>query len=306
MRVRTELLRRSRRPPAQTYHRWKPVTTACACNNSSARTYLLPCSLVPRHTFASSRFNVVILLFLRLFYQASTFEAKTSISDQIVQQEIYAPALETGRNPESAQSPCNHDIRNHLFAEYAKVLTGDWFNMMMSQWESCQKFKIVSLTWVKALASPFSHEFIQVIVQDPESAERTRIVVSREDTGDWVICGWNWQSGEPPSHHYTLPLPLLSLVFPDETTRPTIFMLGQILAAVTKRSPGYNLAREMCWWYSEQVFEEFHAKYGGQIKEWQWSKYRYSFVVKTNVIQRKELTKHAEAFKKQIIDKMDF
>lgn len=296
-----------RRNPVQP--RVNSLTTTCTCD-SSPRNRLLRCSWVPRHTFASSGFNTLVLLFLRLFYQASTFQASSTVatraerlpSQPLVDDKVVVLAVRHTPALSSRESTVPPDF----LASYARVSTKDWLSTVLSSHKESSRFQIVSLTWVKALASPLSHEFIQAVIEDVETQDRARIAAGREDSGDWVVCGWNWRSGHAPSHHHTLPLPLLSLRFPKGTPRPDLVALSDILATVTDQCPRYNLNKEMCWWYSEQVFERLHAKYGGIVKEWQWSKYRYSFIVKTNMIRRRLLTGHAEDFRRQIINEMEF
>jgi hypothetical protein len=82
--------------------------------------------------------------------------------------------------------------------------------------------------------------------------------------------------------------------------------LSQVLAATTERQPHYRFRREMCWWYAETALEDMKTTYGGSIKEWQWSRYRYSFIVKTSFIRRHVLTNHAEAFKTQLAEELNY
>lgn len=134
------------------------------------------------------------------------------------------------------------------------------------------------------------------------------MVAGREDSGDWVYVGWNWQSGQVPNDHYILPLPLLTLTFGCETggRLPDVHSLAQLLAATTERQPYYTFHREMCWWYAETVFDGMFSKYGGSVKEWEWAKYRYSFIVKTSLLRRKVLTEHAERFKSELMEGMEY
>lgn len=283
------------------------MSRLCACRKGHA-TYFSPCLWFPRHRFASSRFNTAVLLILRLFYQASSFdlagssygrisafnEVPTDESERPFDTKNYVGRYQQRRGPSQG-----------FFSTYEKLSTAEWLKKVLVQSEHFSTYNVISMTWVKALASPFSHEFIQFIVEDSTTGQRTRVAVGREETGDWVICGWNWASGRSPSHHYTLPLPLLSLSF-DEFNRPNIGFVSQLFAKVTERRPEYSLAREMCWWYAETIFEEMYSRYGGSIKEWEWAKYRYSFIVKTGILQRKVLTQHAEAFKEQIANEMQY
>lgn len=285
----------------------RAMLSHCACQKEHS-VYLSPCLWIPRHRFASSRFNTLVLLVLRLFYQASSFDSAASSSKRI---STLKEAMTNGDKPRTDRNHCaasrgqRRVTSLEFFSAYERLSTADWLEKVLVQAESISAYKVVSMTWVKALTSPFSHEFIQFIVEDPTTSQRTRIAVGREETGDWVICGWNWASGDPPSHHYSLPLPLLSLNF-HESDRPDIGSVSQLFAMVTERRPEYRLAREMCWWYAESIFEEMHSRYGCSIKEWKWAKYRYSFIVVTRLLQRRTLRRHAEAFKAQIANEMHY
>ena len=288
------------------------LSTTCTYDNSSHdRLLQSSSSWLPRHSFATSRFNTLVLLFLRLFYQASPFQTSSIVansvdrlpSQRLVDDNNLVPAVgQTEALPlREKATPSN------FLTTYARISTKDWLSAVMSSHQASSQFQVVSLTWVKALASPLSHEYIQAVIEDVQTQKRIRIAVGREDSGDWVVCGWNWKSGLVPSHHHSLPLPLLSLRFPPGSPKiPKLVALSDILATVTDQCPRYNLNREMCWWYSEQVFQRLYSHYGGEVKEWQWSKYRYSFIVKTNVIRRDVLTEHAQEFRRQIINEMEF
>ncbi|KAL2427118.1 hypothetical protein ABEF95_008773 [Exophiala dermatitidis] len=269
--------------------------------------------LFPRHRFGSSRFNAIVLLFLRLFYHAASFEAAVGTSSidgagsgsgsllSLPLQRHYSPDDFDERQPTVPGLP-------EQLKSYQKLSTSAWLEAIQneaSQYRNCQ---IQSISWIKALASPFSHEFIQFIVKDSVSGERTRVVAGREDSGDWVYVGWNWQSGQVPNDHYILPLPLLTLTFGCEIggRLPDVQSLAKVLASTTERQPYYTFHREMCWWYAETVFDGMFSQYGGSVKEWEWAKYRYSFIVKTSLLRRKVLTEHAERFKSELMEGMEY
>lgn len=193
-----------------------------------------------------------------------------------------------------------------IFKTFSRFSTQEWLTMVLANPENFKTLKIKSITWIKALASPFSHEFIQFIVEDTQTGQTTRLASGREENGDFVLVGWNWSSGDPPSEHYKLPLPLLSLTFNDPATEPDLMDLTRVLAATTENHPAYTFRREMCWWYAEYVFEIMHEQFGGKVKEWEWARYRYSFIVKTNIIRRKVLTSCAELFRKQLAEEMSY
>ena len=61
------------------------------------------------------------------------------------------------------------------------------------------------MTWVKALASPLSHEYIQFILLDPLNGSRCRLITDRQEDGDWVhiVGGPGWDA----SAIYSSPFP---------------------------------------------------------------------------------------------------
>ena len=264
--------------------------------------------MFPRHRFGSSRFNTVFLLLFRLFYHASSFE----VAPTRYPQRLLLPTLQNGQpgplevldSGARSQIPSANEGLSTVFKTFKRVSTKEWLAFILENPDKFKNLQVNSITWIKALASPFSHEFLQYMVEDSVSGQRTRIAAGREENGDWVLVGWNWGSGNVPSDHYKLPLPLLSVTFDDPKTKPDLRTLAHVLAATTDNHPAYKFRREMCWWYAETVLEVMHEHFGGKIKEWEWARYRYSFIVKTNFIRRRVLTKHAESFKKQLAEAM--
>ncbi|KIW30121.1 uncharacterized protein PV07_05894 [Cladophialophora immunda] len=283
------------------------IRQQCSCGKPHSRNFDL-CLLFPRHRFGSSRFNTVFLLLFRLFYHASSFE---------VAHTGYARRLYLPLPPETVSKPFeevgdekpliapNQGLPN-LFKNFRRFSTTGWLDTLLQDPAEFKNLKVNSITWIKALASPFSHEFIQFIVEDSVSGQRTRVAAGREETGDWVLVGWNWALGDTPSDHYNLPLPLLTVTFDDVNKRPDLRALAYVLSATTEKHPAYKFRREMCWWYAETVLEVMHEHFGGKVKEWEWSRYRYSFIVKTSFIRRRVLTMHAELFKRQLAEEMSY
>ncbi|KIW98840.1 uncharacterized protein Z519_00503 [Cladophialophora bantiana CBS 173.52] len=212
---------------------------------------------------------------------------------------------EEAREEKPLITPANQGLPD-LFKTFKRFSTKEWLETLLQDPSDFKNLKVNSITWIKALASPFSHEFIQFIVEDSVSRQQTRIAAGREETGDWVLVGWNWASGDTPSDHYKLPLPLLSVTFDDPNKKPDLRALAYVLSATTEKHPAYKFRREMCWWYAETVLEVMHEQFGGKVKEWEWSRYRYSFIVKTSFIRRRALTKHAESFKRQLAEEMSY
>ncbi|KAJ9604983.1 hypothetical protein H2200_010372 [Cladophialophora chaetospira] len=248
-------------------------------------------------------------MLFRLFYHASSFETAQSRYSR----GMYLPLLSepAAKAPQEADDQKSNDpTSDHglpaVFKTFKRFSTQRWLAEILQDPEKFKNLRVSSITWIKALASPFSHEFTQFIVEDSMSGYRTRIAAGREENGDWVLVGWDWASGETPSDHYKLPLPLLSVTFDDPARKPTLQALAHVLAATTEMHPAYKFRREMCWWYPETVLGITHEQFRGKVKEWEWSRYRYSFIVKTDFIRRKILTKHAEAFKRQLAEEMSY
>ena len=291
----------------------------CSCGkfHPPNRPYDL-CLVLPRHRFGSSRFNTVFLLIFRLFYHASSFEvAQTGLSNRLLLpllQKSPAKALDVdNRNSSNNNNPITRTLLEstgedlpRVFKTFHKFSTKEWLDAARENPDQFKNLKVNNVTWIKALASPFSHEFIQFIVEDSITGKRTRIAAGREENGDWVLVGWDWASGNTPSDHYKLPLPLLTVQFDDPSKRPDLLTFSHVLSATTENRPAYKFRREMCWWYAETVLEVMHEQFGGKVKEWEWARYRYSFIVKTSFIRRKALTRHAELFKKQLAEEMSF
>ena len=196
-----------------------------------------------------------------------------------------------------------HSVLSPL-SRYSKLSTTAFLSFLTSSPSLYTNHRLVSLTWTKALGSPLSHESIQFVVEDTQTGIRSRLVTDRHvDGGDSVVVGFDWTSCCEPSQHHALPLPLLSLTFEDA---PNIAEFAKVLVDITNRKPEYSLLREMCWWYAEAIFEVTHSKYGGKIKTWDFAHLRYSFVVRTNVIKREKLVRHAEEFRRLNVTEMEY
>lgn len=271
-----------------------------------------------------------------------------------------------------------------LFTTYSRSSTTSFYRFLLdspSTTSSPASYHLTSVTWVKALASPLSHEYIQFILLDPSSGSRYRLITDRQEDGDWVhiVGGPGWDASaiysspfpppQPPSTslpnlnhqpssvsdvkdgtenasydaygHHTLPLPLLSLTFPQDASGPptTLLDFAAMLAQITAREPRYRLIREHCWWYAEAVFDAaarilghrhhhhhqnspppttsptlIHtstpaptsaAATGSQLKEWDYAGYRYSFIVRLNtwkLFRREVLVKCAREFRARYMD----
>ena len=262
--------------------------------------------LVPRSKFGSSLYNVPLLLALRLFYNASPFESglqQFSHSHSRKEQDLppFAPQEVSTSFVPSTFNILNQDTEalrsdSNPFTNFETISTLDWLARISTSPVNYAHYRLVSLTWTKALGSPLSHEFIQFVLEDICTGRRSRCLTHRHvDGGDTVLLGFDWTSGTEPSQHHALPLPLLSLTFDNG---PTVSDFAKVLADITNRKPEYSVLREMCWWYAEAVVEDTCSKYRGTVKEWDFAHLRYSFIVRTSMLRRAKLVNHAEQFRK--------
>ena len=172
-------------------------------------------------------------------------------------------------------------------------------------------YRVVSVSWVKALASHMSHEFIQIVTEDTVTGRRLRLITDRQETGDWVITTElgievasrsAWPDLSPYKDRHNLPLPLVSLSLVESATRPSLLDMAKLIAKISKAAPTYNPIREHCWWYCEAVFEAVRSRYDADLCEWPWAKYRYSFVLCNSWVRRRTLAAHANAFEKMCME----
>lgn len=275
-----------------------------SCGHNRTVTAVKLRNYVPFCRFSSSIYSVPVLLILRMFYQAVPFEVN------LLRPTVGKPtpaAYPPIRKDKMSQHNPDRAAAKAFLGTYARITTSE-FHAMVKHNPELKELKVKTVTWVKALASPLSHEYIQFVVGNEHSAKCHRLVVERSEWGDLVTVGWDWSSGEYASHHHILPLPLLTLSFDQKTcpSAPTLSDFAQILSE-TSAHQGYSLLREMCWWFAEKVFlrtaQEYH---GGLLKSWPHANLRYSFVVRTEWITRPKLVQAAEEFRRQNIRQMRY
>lgn len=252
--------------------------------------YLRHC--LPFDNFSSSLYSVPMLLLLRLFYSAAPYATQYTL--QKLKSELAASSMRESNLPSDKFKV--KSSASDFMNTYAKIDVCDFRDTVNAFPELADAYTISTLTWVKALASPLSHEYLQIIISHAHNGQRYRLVTDRSDVGDTVIIGWDWSSEEYASHHHVLPLPLLSLSF-ENNNGPSLDRLSTILTD-TSKVQGYNLLREMCWWYAERVFTQVAQTNPAVIvKQWPYASLRYSFVVQNEWVKRPRLVKEAEAFR---------
>lgn len=255
--------------------------------------------ILPFDRFSNSIFGVPVLLLFRLFYQASPYELSgVDLSA--------APCLESNIRAQIQPSKPEPQDVLALLDKFAKHEAQQFYLEAKSVNATHSDWRVLSVTWVKALASSLSHEYLQFIIEDVRSGQRRRLVADRSDQGDLVIVGWNWASDAYASHHHKLPLPLLTLSYEATEYKPALLDVAASLAQISRQRP-YNIMREMCWWYAETVFGAIHAAFPeGVVQQWPFGHLRYSFIVHTEWVQRKGLVAQAEKFRKQNMTSMRY
>ncbi len=197
--------------------------------------------LLPRSRFGSSIFNTPLLLLFRLFYQARSFELPSDRAE--------AFSYEIHARPSASLSEARSDVfewrHHHHHAQSlhravnlsSKITPSEWLaSMSDDQASPYSSTTLRSLTWVKSLSAPLSHEFIQMILECETSGRRYRIIAERDTYGDSVHCLASTRHGSMTSgltradvallnesdEQHKLPLPLLSLSWsPLATIRQT-------------------------------------------------------------------------------------
>lgn len=282
--------------------------------------------IVPRNRFGSSIFPTPLLLVLRLFYQASPFDVAclpSAISSpraafrNLVTRFPWRSSVVNPQESLETLPPETLDITSKIAAER-------WHPVISSgRYPLASASTIVSMTWVKSLSAPLSHEYLQFIVECRASRQHYRAITERDTDGDWVYIIAGSSSGATHSsgsidqlrsydYQHDLPLPLLSASWSNVpiAERPTILELAAKLQDISQRSPIYNLMREHCWWYAEAVFELMVAhtirgdSWGSSIpvlKHWPFGIYRYSYIVLgKRYLRRNVLLQQAKSFKKDM------
>lgn len=85
-----------------------------------------------------------------------------------------------------------------VFSEYVHhYKPGDWWNGIQRHSKDYESLRVISLTRVKDLDSPWAHEYVQFIVEDIASKERARIYAERgtdkemSEVVPWAAIGHN-------------------------------------------------------------------------------------------------------------------
>lgn len=328
-------LQRTHHSLVSRYHRACIATTASNHNETAPATprkqqsgvsaRKLIDEILPRSKFGRSIFTTPLLLILRLFYQATSFEYSQDPPQRYTARnsiwKLYrkaSTALTPDHAIEGTLGVGDNDVANYA----PKIPTNAW--PLLLQTVSCPvspTSTVRSMTWVKSLSAPLSHEYLQFVVECSESGKCFRMIAERDTDGDWAYLIASSTPNEtimqlrPYDYQHDLPLPLLSVSWshlsPSEW--PTMSYLASVIAQTSQLYPEYNVMREHCWWYAELVFEQMYASTPnassdpitkptnpGQsyLRHWPSALYRYSYIVlDSRWLKRSILVDRAKAFK---------
>jgi hypothetical protein len=213
----------------------------------------------------------------------------------------------------------------------SKTSTDAWHSLLQSkQYPVKPTATLQSMTWVKSLSAPLSHEYLQFVIDCNDSGKRYRLIAERDTDGDWAyfiassgICESSVMSNKISrlrlyDYQHDLPLPLLSVSWSrlPAQKRPTIAQLATVLAQTSQLCPEYNVMREHCWWYAEAVFEQMFASSSNKLppaapgpsehaqpdlKHWPAGAYRYSYILLgKRMLRRNVLIEQAKVFREEM------
>ena len=300
-------------------------------NTAAARTLID--TLIPRSRFASSVFTTPSLLFFRLFFQATSFENCDVPLPQTTPHVTFRESLwkiwsavKISTSSKRMQTNLVYDL-DSTFEISSKTPTEHWCTILRSgQYGIAPTSTILSMTWVKSLSAPLSHEFLQFVIECPRSGQQYRLITERDTDGDWAyfIASASLDTSQDRNaitqlrqydYQHDVPLPLLSASWSrlPISRRPTLLQLTATCEEISKLSPGYNFMRQHCWWYAEKLFERMlgqsppdtspttSSTARPELKHWPWGVYRYSYIVLgKRLLRRDALIEQAKKFRKDM------
>lgn len=318
-------------------------SSACNCRKPGFLSYFSLCRFIPLQQFGNSVLPTPLIIILRLVMPASSLVLSCNQSHRRMAVEngpkngmlalgarFSSAYLRPRRlSKESRVSTTAHSDGSTTFAHM------DWRVSIAAFLAECSRgdeqdyarWKVKSITWVKALASHMSHEFVQFVVQNVETGESRRLIADRQETGDWISIMSNpdgpiemsdmftgLEAGTPASQgqrtpytdRHMLPLPLVSVVFNSVGEAPGLRRMAHLLSEVSSRRKEYNPLREHCWWFSEKVIVEVAREPTAQLKEWPWSRWRYSFVIVNRYVRRHRLEVAARQFEEHCLREFEY
>lgn len=171
-------------------------------------------------------------------------------------------------------------------------LPEEWYKHIKNNIRDYESLRIISVTRVKDLESPWAHEYVQFIVEDEVTQNRARIYAERgvskssihtiaiaatgpsgfnpitfgRDSVDGVTIGFN-EDGDCGrwGGKKDLPLPLEAFLYTDE--KPKFVSLAETIALVSKKGGTYNLLGNNCYWFAYTTMKDHGTKNNGAPKK---------------------------------------
>ena len=313
-------------------------SSATYSQRNAARASSLVDKAFPRCRFGRSVFTTPLLLLFRLFYQATSFD-----NYHLPPPAVSAPRVtiwKLCRKAFSVLSARHSADRSRSLVKpkmggvvdlASKTSTDVWHLLLQSKHYAVRPTSTLrSMTWVKSLSAPLSHEYLQWVIECNESGKHYRLIAERDTDGDWAYCIASCGNCDISAtsnkvtqlrsydYQHDLPLPLVSLSWAriPPQRRPTVAQLATILAQTSQLCPEYNVMREHCWWYAEAVFEQMFKTSANKLvctvpessehvrpdlKHWPSGAYRYSYILLgKRVLRRDVLVQQAKSFQEEM------
>ncbi|TEY57641.1 hypothetical protein BOTCAL_0210g00020 [Botryotinia calthae] len=179
----------------------------------------------------------------------------------------------------------------YLFEDNEKTFqTQEWYSLLSQSADVYKNCVVKTVTHVKNLRSKVVHEYLQAIIEDVDTGNRTRLIAERQTNQDQVILG-RWaskksfgvlgssssSSSSSSSPSGDLPLPLFSITFDSPSFK--VLDLAGILAKTTEIGGNYNLFTKNCYWFAYTAYTALKLKFGGLEEQWHFSKWRGSLIL---------------------------
>ncbi|ATZ50257.1 hypothetical protein BCIN_05g06250 [Botrytis cinerea B05.10] len=176
----------------------------------------------------------------------------------------------------------------YLFEDNEKTFqTQEWCFLLSQSADVYKNCVVKTITHVKNLRSKVVHEYLQAIIEDVDTGNRTRLIAERQTKQDQVILG-RWaskksfellssSSSSSSSPSGDLPLPLFSITFDSPSFK--VLDLAGILAKTTEIGGSYNLLTKNCYWFAYTAYTALKLKFNGLEEHWHFWKWRGSLIL---------------------------
>ncbi|KAF5679583.1 hypothetical protein FHETE_748 [Fusarium heterosporum] len=170
----------------------------------------------------------------------------------------------------------------NLFENNEKTIqTEEWHSLLSQSADDYENCVVKTITHVRDLRSLVVHEYLQAIIEDLETGERTRLIAERQTGQDQVILG-RWRSKKPfsllssssSSRDFSkdLSLPLFSIKFDSNNLK--VLDLARILSETTKIGGNYSPYAKNCYWFAITAYKALQLKFSGAEERWYFWKWR--------------------------------